>query len=255
MSPAQFRTDSGTPVPGASSQQLAQIRAALHSDYGVLPCQIAEAASYSMAMVVRYALGLSAAGGEVCGLITDSLSGWIALATLRHLATSGARPVAVLIGDGGSDDLERQLIPLLKMGVAVSRVDNPGDIELLNDIVAQSHNVLCGLYQPGLGLGSDLKRIVDILNELSTPIHAIELPLGVDPDSGKVLAGPLFASSTLSIGLPLNGLFAGREYAGRHYLCDSSLPEQLLSEHALQMPILFAEQPVIRIHAAVTEES
>ena len=220
----------------------------LIDELGISRVQRIEAASYSMAMVVRYALGLSATGGKVTALVGDSLAGGVALATLRHLVNAGAEgcvlclsPIAEL-----SPVLREQLAPLERMNVSITHCTDAAPGSSTHTTIESSHNVIVGLFEAS-ETNALLGPLVTLLNELHTPAHAIEAPLGVDPGTGAA-ATPLFASSTLSLGAPLVGLSAGGEYVGRHYLCDISATADIYRQSATaNLTSLFAEQPIVQI--------
>lgn len=246
-----FKTKGGFVFPGVSSSVYQDLWSELLDSYSVTPCQITEAASYSMAMVVRYALGLSASGGKTAALAADSYAGAVALATVRHLTNAGAAAVAVLTTEEEhlSENLRLQTSALKSLGVPVQQLD-----QVLSgapaDFISSCHNIICGLYdkQP-TSYGPSVAALVELMNESRTPVHAVELPLMINPDNGESTGTPLFASSTLSLGAPLAGLHAGSDYAGRHYLCDISVPPFLYAKHAQTNDVspLFAEQPVVQI--------
>jgi NAD(P)H-hydrate repair Nnr-like enzyme with NAD(P)H-hydrate epimerase domain len=252
----QFVTRNGQTFCGLSRASLQQLRLALHTEYGLLPCQLAEAASYSMAMVVRYALGLSAKDGRVCAIVGDHLSGHIALATLRHLVCAGATAhivFAIPQGSAGTPELNLQLAPLEKMGIIADLYTGPQDIENLSALLSGCHNVLSGLFdlqaaQDGPEADSSyLDPIIMALNEHRIPVHSLEAPLGIDVDSGLARSPALFSSSTLSLAAPLIGLASAANYVGRHYLCDLSVAAELYQAFGANLAPLFSEQPVVQI--------
>ena len=254
---ALFRTKNDTTLPAFSSAQLRVLHQSL-SDLGIEAEQIAEAASYSLAMVVRYALGLSAQGGQVGAVISNSLSGSVALATVRHLVNSGAVAQLILLADESSytGHTGRQLSFLKKMHVAMcSWTGEPGEKPRMNSLLESCHNIICGFSDP---LSSSLQAVdpalLELLNEASTPLHTIEAPFGINPDTGAPGPAPLFCSSTLSLGAPLAGLFTGSDYVGRHYLCDISLTPEMYQSCGANLAGLFAEQPVLQIFPLKPEE-
>ena len=244
---SSFRTESGLVFDGVSQCDLLAMRDRLEHEYGLIPAQICETAAFSHAMVIRFALGLKAADGEVCALVKDGLCGWIALAALRHLVNAGAKGNILLVGEGHGQELARQLKTLQRMGVQLDRWDAAQDSPRFAVRLLACHNVICGLYTPGCSSSELMSSVIDTLNEVKTPVHALEAPLGIDVDTGVVLHTPLYASSTLSLGAALAGLCNGRDYVGRHYLCDLSIPPELYTTQGVNWSPLFAEQPVIRI--------
>jgi len=246
---AVFKTKTGQELPGVAASAALEMRRALQSEYGISPTQIAEAAGYSMAMVVRYALGLSAQEGLVCVIARDGLHGLIALATLRHLVNGGAAGAALIsVGETPrSPELEAQLKPLIAMGVPIEDLEPLYQGGYLDKILGDCHNVLWGASDPAANALPGLSGVIGVLNEVRTPVHAVELPAGVDPDGGGPIGTALFASSTLSLGAPLVGLNPGRDTVGRHYVCDISLTKELFEKAGVAWIPVFAEQPVVQI--------
>ncbi|MBX7138587.1 MAG: hypothetical protein K1X83_11455 [Oligoflexia bacterium] len=252
-----FKTEQGLKFPGFSLAQLSAMRKAVELEYGLISPQLSEAASYSLAMVVRYALGLTAQDGFVGALAGDSFAGQVALATLRHLINSGAQGVVLLPRPHAalSPEVEMQLKPLRRLGVRIHEFDfSESALGGVVEVVQNCHNVMCGLHCAAGLKPSDQDLLIDALNELSTPVHCIDCPPGVDPDSGKAQGSPLYASSTLSVGAPLAGLYFGSDFVGRHYLCDMSISAELYTANGFDISALFAEQPVLRIMPDLIEE-
>ncbi len=245
-----FRTKTGILLPGFGSANILNMRKALQAEYGITTAQIVEASSYSMAMVVRFALGLSSEGGEVVAIVDDCLAGYTVLATARHLVNSGAKAHIFLGSDSSSVDLELQLKPLLRTGVPIDPL--PAEISEdspLAQLIGSSHNLLLGIYKDGQASNPRYNSLISTLNELQTPIHCVEAPNGIDPNTGEQQEPVLFASSTLSLGAPLAGLFKSSDLAGRHYLCDISIASALYTSEGFDLSPLFSEQPVLQIFA------
>lgn len=251
-----FKTKAGLELPGISSNDLQKIRTALLEEIGLTYPQLTEAASYSMAMVVRFALGLSAAGGKVACIFDDTLTGWIALATTRHLMNAGSNAELIFIGDAEhpSPDLELQIAPFNAVGQSLTVWTSPDQNSAIASILETCHNSLCGYYKLGVAVTPFEQQINEMLNELTTPIYTIEAPPGIDADTGKSQGSPLYASCTLSLGAPLIGL-AGSDYVGRHYVCDLSIPPGLYRTAGMDLSPIFADQPVQQIFANQAEES
>lgn len=248
-SQVHFTTKPGARIPALPSRQLMLMWQRLTSDFHVCPTQITEAASYSMAMVVRFALGLSATGGKVMAVADDCPAGWIALATIRHLENAGATTVATVAAEKSelSEALILQLSQLESIGVPVCTLD---DILGGNgqEMVEQCHNLLCGLTNLEVPISPKVNQLTRVLNEARTPVHAVLAPPGIDYDTGRALETPLYASSTLSLGIPLIGLNEGSQFVGRHYLCDISVPRSLSEElTGMNVGFIFEEQPVVQI--------
>jgi len=248
----RFKTKAGEPVHGVTAEGLLEMRRAVTEHYGITATQIAEAAGYSMAMVVRYALGLSAREGRVCGIAADGLSGLVALATLRHLVIGGAGGAVLLSTQGArlSAELEAQVKTLSAMNVPVEDLEPINAAGDLGRLVGDCHNVLWGASNPAANTLPHLAGVIETLNDGRTPVHSVDLPGGINPDTGASLGTALFASSTLSLGMPLNGLSPGKDRVGRHYVCDASITKEIVEAAHVPWTPLFAEQPVVQIFPA-----
>lgn len=248
-----FHSKTGFQFSGVSEQQLLNAREALKKNYGINLLQIAEASSYSLAMVIRFALGLSAAGGKVCIITNDSLAGQVGLACVRHLCNAGSEAVVIPLSpvSTASEEFKAQLNTLNRMNV---RTVSAKSIAEIGAVMENSHNVIFALYGGSISAPFQMDELVERLNEERTPIHCIEIPYGVNPDTGKAEDTPLYASSTLSLGAPLKGLYWGNEYVGRHYICDISLTAELYQSMGDNLAVLFCDQPVVQIFPSKTDE-
>ncbi len=253
-----FKTKTGLAFPGVSGAAHYSIWSDLRTEYGLTAAQLCEAASFSQAMVIRFALGLSALGGQVFAIVDDCPSGWIAMAALRHLITAGAQGGIIIVPEVETlgADFELQVKPLQAMGADVCSLAEILQSGQTQNLVNACHNLICGTYKPSHAEPSEnLIKLIEVLNDSRTPIHAVEVPPGIDPDSGKASSISLFASSTLSTGAPLAGLHTSSDYVGRHYLCDISCPTGLYKKHGADLSCLFAEQPVLQIFPVKNEEN
>lgn len=275
-----FITKDNLLVTSISLEQQQRLFNQLTSEFGISQLQMVEAGAFSLAMVVRFALGLSAEGGASIGVIQDSLAGAITVAGIRHLTNSGAQSAIFIVSDKVSSDtviaspslsgaanptleannsdalqslsplLRHQLIPLIRSGLEVYFISPTLPPHSLHELLPLAHNVIVGFgaadpLQP-LDTGK-MGFLIEALNDAMAPIHCIDYPPGLDPVTGKATSNTLCASSTLSLGLPLRGLIRAADYVGRHYLCDISLPPLLLAEQGLELPFIFSDQPVKQI--------
>jgi NAD(P)H-hydrate epimerase len=90
----------------------------------------------------------------------------------------------------------------------------------------------------GTGAGGALRgrlaAIVDVVNHHARLTLAVDVPSGVDADSGRVLGSAVWADATVTFGLPKLGLvlFPGRDRVGRLHVADIGFPEAVLSQVA-----------------------
>jgi NAD(P)H-hydrate epimerase len=69
-------------------------------------------------------------------------------------------------------------------------------------------------------------ELVRRVNRAATPVLALDLPTGLDPDTGAISEPHIRALATLTIAAPKVGLFApaSRQAVGDLYVADISVP-------------------------------
>lgn len=252
-----FQKEDGTTVPGIPLHTLERGITLLCEKYHLNPSILAEGPAYSLAMVVRYALGLSAKGGLICGMVRDTFAGSIAINCLRHLKNAGSDVAILVLGHSEEDSLlniNESLRGAKAYGMNIEYWNKDEQNALVIDIVQECHNIIFGAADISRSKrGSPqvdpfLDSCVAILNELSTPVHCVLAPSGVNLETGELEGERLFASSTMALGAPLTSLLQQQDLLGRLYVSDLSLPRNFYSELSEDFPILFDEQPIIPLH-------
>ncbi len=197
--------------------------------------RVIEAGAINMAMVTRHAIGASALNGRIAGLLTDSLAGWVAAATLRHLANSGAEVVGLTLNEPVSSNFKSELDLLNASGTKI--------IEMSDDIdMTEYHTVLAGIIDSSSKIIQDNKKLWTSLNDNAIPILSVFPAI---PEITKV-EPLLYASATLFLGLPLIIPDSLKDILGRTYVCDISLDKRI--DNKSEGKHLFCEQPVIQIY-------
>lgn len=242
-----YHSVNGLEIPGVTSQQFDHLIDELESTFFVSLPQVVEAAAYSFSMVVRHALGLSAQGGIISIVASASIPGIVALQSARYLSHAGA---AIHVVTLETEDTPQEKIKnlfqnakqsLAALGVVIIEINSVQRLQ--NWAVSScehSQHILIGCGQDA---GSKYLPALSLLNEAICPVHCVQLPPGTDGNTGTASEGAIFSSSTLSLGVPLNGLSNARDRVGRHYICDISLPTLLTDEHGVRKA-LFHDQPV-----------
>jgi NAD(P)H-hydrate epimerase len=159
-----------------------------------------------------------------------------------------ARPVNRL-----SDASRHQLATLLEMSVecCVAIYDVP-DEELDRELALADAVIDAVLGYRGTGAPHDGELwLIDRVARTSVPIISLDLPSGIDADSGDAPGVVVTAAATLTLALPKLGLFrgAGRGHAGRIFVGDVGIPTALYRRLGLDPGVPFAEGPIVRLEA------
>ena len=116
--------------------------------------------------------------------------------------------------------------------------------EVLGDVSTPIKSHRCELLIDaifGTGLHSDVREpistIINKINKLSIPILAVDLPSGLDADTGNPLGTCVKADRTVTIGLPKRGLLLhpGAELAGNLEIVDIGFPRQVIDAQNIKV--------------------
>ncbi len=155
----------------------------------------------------------------VCGLGNNGGDGYV---VSRHLLNAGIPTRVVLCGDRVKvqGDARVNLDVLERLGHPVECLD-PGDgdtIVRLQALGGEASLIVDALF--GTGLHGELKpayrAIVDTLNTLGQPILAVDIPSGLDCDTGEPLGAAIRAACTVTFVAVKKGFLSpsAAEYVG-----------------------------------------
>ena len=82
-----------------------------------------------------------------------------------------------------------------------------------------------------------IATVINAINSLATPILSVDLPSGLDADTGHPLGTCVRADRTVAIGLPKRGLLVhpGAEFAGKLEVVDIGFPEQVIDAQGIKV--------------------
>ncbi|MET8562434.1 NAD(P)H-hydrate dehydratase [Streptomyces flaveolus] len=182
------------------------------------------------ALMQRAAAGLAAACAELLGrvygsrvvlLVGSGDNGGDALYAGARLARRGAGVTAVLLTPGRAHGAG--LAALRRAGGTVTAADAASSDELVlrADLVVDG---IVGIGGKG-GLRPDAERLAGVVARSRAAVVAVDLPSGVDADTGEVRGAALRADLTVTFGAYKPGLLVdpAREYAGVVRLVDIGL--------------------------------
>lgn len=154
-----------------------------------------------------------------------------AVVAARHLLARG-HPVRLLeLGppERRSADLAEQLAIALRLGLSPEPLADPGQ---LFSTLGDGPVVIDGLFGVGLARAVEepYRGVIAALNASGLEVVAVDLPSGVDADTGQVQGIAVEATVTVTFQHPKPGLLLhpGRALAGTLIVADIGLPPQLL---------------------------
>jgi NAD(P)H-hydrate epimerase len=252
---SRFPVSRVSSLPTLTADEMAEVDRLAVDEFGIDLLQMMEQAGSHLAELVRAELGGDLRGKRVVVAVGPGNNGGGGLAAARHLANRGAsirvilaRPVNRLTDAG-----RHQLATLLQMSVdcCVAIYDVPDD-ELDREFASADAIVDAVLGYRASGAPHDgVRWLVDRIARAPAPAISLDLPSGIDADTGEATGAAVRATATLTLALPKPGLFsaAGRERVGRVHLADIGLPAALYRRIGLDVGSPFAAGRIVRLEA------
>jgi NAD(P)H-hydrate epimerase len=169
-------------------------------------------------------------------------NGGDALVAARHLRHRGAA-VEIRLASGTPRGLAADhLLTARALGIPIEPLLPASPSGLRAELVTD------GILGTGvrLPLRDELARAVAALNAAALPAIAVDVPSGLDADTGAGQDACLGAAATLTLGLPKPGLRSSRA-AGRLYVADIGLPPALFGTEAEAASRLFEQDTIVEI--------
>ena len=208
---------------------------------GVSTDTLMENAGLAVAQAARDELG-GAAGVPVVVLVGPGNNGADGLVVARHLRRWGADVVCCLLTP--RPDCDPKLDSARAYGVEVIADPDPSTLERL---LRRSRLVIdavlgTGRSRPLSGPVRDAMLALQRTRDLSRPLLllALDLPTGLNPDTGEVDQSCPYFDATLALGYPKAGLLRlpGAERAGRLRVLEIGVPHGLPEERAVEVEML-----------------
>jgi len=176
-------------------------------------------------------------GRHVLFLVGPGNNGGDGLVAARHLHDWGAKVTVYLLGRRGDDDPNLKLFRERDINCVEAAKD--GGFSQFNDSLASADAVIDALFGTGTArpFSGNILSVLDRVNKSKKKrpkwrIIALDLPSGLNADSGAVDPATLYADYTVTLGTPKPGLFnfPGAERVGKITVADIGMPENMAEE-------------------------
>lgn len=209
---------------------------------GIPPSMLMDNAGLAIAQRISGLLGGGAVGRNILLLIGPGNNGGDGLVAARHLHDWGARVELYLMLQRKDDDPNYALVK--ERGIPITIADDDKDYIALGGALSFSDVVVDSVF--GTGKLRPLEGTIgEVLNAVrrareSRPelkVVAVDLPSGVDSDTGVADPLCLTADVTITLGYPKIGLFSfpGRDLAGEILVADIGIPVNLGGDIATEL--------------------
>jgi ADP-dependent NAD(P)H-hydrate dehydratase / NAD(P)H-hydrate epimerase len=114
-------------------------------------------------------------------------------------------------------------------------------IEKLEDQISQCDAVVDAIFGTGLTreIKGKYKHIIDLINKSGKTVFSIDIPSGINGNSGEIMGVAVRSNFTVTYGLPKIGnlLFPGYEYGGKLYVSHISFPPSMYNQDSFKIAV------------------
>ena len=182
----------------------------------------------------------------VCGRGNNGGDGFV---IARHLYNFGIEVDVFIAGKVAKvkDGESRVNLDIVKkMGIGVAEIERDEDLLALTRSLRERGVIVDAFL--GTGIEREVEgmyaRIIMAVNDISAgkdkKVLSVDIPSGIDSDSGNILGVAIRADATVALALPKLGevVYPGADYAGEVYLLDISIPKTLVERMEINSSIL-----------------
>lgn len=154
----------------------------------------------------------------------------------RHLLSEGASCIIFFTGEKEklSPEAFKNYEMAEKYGISIIQIKTMGDLEKYKYEIIESDIILDALIGTGLKKNVEgfMASLIAFINTLHKYTVSVDIPSGVDADTGDIKGVAVYADLTVTFGLPKVGItiFPGLECVGKLVCADINFPPNLLSQ-------------------------
>jgi len=227
-----------------TSDEMRSLEQAAIQAYGIPSLLLMENAGLAVFHCAREIFHGRQEGKRVLILAGKGNNGGDGLVAARHLSNNGAEVKIFLLGKPeelqGDAQVNWQIVKA--MGIPCQLIQTERDLNLLRVGLMVAELVVDAIFGTGFkGAVQGLTaRLMTLVNEAQKPVLAVDLPSGVEANSGAVRGVCLKADQTVTLGLPKFGLLLepAARFVGQLTVADISLPLELLRQQRFSRILL-----------------
>jgi NAD(P)H-hydrate epimerase len=226
-------------VPWLSVEQMREVDRLMIHELGVTLEQMMENAGRNLALLARHLLGGDARGHRVLVLAGTGGNGGGGLAGARHLLVAGAYVSIALAAtpEQLGPVTHKQYETLTRLGVQQGIAAHPPELVV---------DALLGYGQKGAPSG-EVAELISLAP--AAPLLALDVPSGLELETGHLYEPHVRATTTLTLALPKEGLRtrAAADVVGDLYLGDISVPAAVYERLGVTYSSPFGRSPLVEI--------
>lgn len=220
-SPFPKRIDSSY-KPSVTAVEMAKVDEISIQEFGINLLQMMELAGYQLAQL---STEFSVSNGKILVLVGTGHNGGGGLVTAKHLYNWGFSPSVYLISPDIKPISLHQLDILAKTSINMLKEEpNFTEFDLIVDAILG--------YNVQGNVDENVKETIDAANSSGKKIVSLDLPSGLNPDTGSPMGTSIKATATLTLAAPKIGLLKNEtaEFVGDLFLADIGIPPEVFKK-------------------------
>ncbi len=206
------------------------------NEFGIPGVVLMENAGLQVVKVVEEVLG-DPAGKQVVIFSGKGNNGGDGFVAARHLLNKGAQVQVFLAAeqDQVKGDARVNLDIWTRAGQKVLPFTKTNDLNLVRLALMNADLVVDALYGTGFKgtIRQPMASFIEAINDCDKPVVAVDIPSGLEADTGRAGEPCIRAGHTVTFALPKIGLILpeSRPYVGQLHVADISIPTALLADN------------------------
>jgi len=179
-------------------------------------------------------------GNKFVVLCGGGNNGGDGLVVARKIHSNGGEVKVFLLGDEAKfrGVAKKNFEIAAKMPIEITKVDS---IDSIMSEVLDSDAIVDAIFGTGLAreVGGIYRDAIQVINESQRMVFSVDIPSGINGDTGEVMGGAVKADYTVTFGLPKLGnlLYPGYDHCGKLYVSHISFPPALYNSDAIKVAI------------------
>nr|MBF0221206.1 NAD(P)H-hydrate dehydratase [Desulfobulbaceae bacterium] len=168
----------------------------------------------------------------------------------RHLLQLRAKPAVYCLVDPAKikGDARINHDSVLNLKISVYYITKESGLTVCRAALVHSTIIMDALFGTGLKRRVEglFAMVIECLNQAGRPIVSVDIPSGLDSDTGEPLGACVYATLTATYGLAKPGhvTYPGVEYTGILKVVDIGIPPQVVNEAAIKIDLLQKKEMV-----------
>jgi len=233
-------------MKAAKASEMREIDSQAINDYGIVGMALMESAGAEVARKVEQVLG-DLRNKKVCIFAGKGNNGGDGFVIARRLENKGLKVKVFLLGvkESVAGDARLELDVLLKTDCDIIELTGGRDWDKAKIAAAWADCLVDALLGTGFHgqIEGQMAEVIKIINTADKPTVAVDIPSGIDSDTGQVRGMAVRASHTVTFALPKPGLLfqPGASYAGEMVVADIGIPGKLLCGDVIRQNMVTAD--------------